>query len=220
MEVGKLTVKLRNRTGKGVSRRLRDSGMVPGVCYGPGVKEPLSVTVHPKELKGSLDPVKGPNTVISMTVEDDGKELQEISAMLWEYQTDPVRRTVTHVDFIAIDPEQAIEFEVPLEVTGRAKGVVEGGQITISRHDVPVKCRPRDIPTKFVIDVTPLGIGDVVHTGDLDLPAGVELAVSEELGLVSCIAPEKEAAEEKVAVEGEAAAPAAEAPAGEGQGGE
>jgi large subunit ribosomal protein L25 len=221
MEVGKLTVEMRKRRGKGVSRRLRAEGYVPGVCYGAGLEEPVALVVQPRALKASLDPVKGSNTLITMTVMDDGKPAREINAMLWEYQTDPIRRTVVHVDFKAIDPDQVIEVEIPIALTGKAAGAIDGGQITVARHLVPVKCKPADIPDRFVIDVTPLDIGDVFHASDLEMPSGVTLAIAGEQGLVSCIAPEKEEAAPAVAAE-EGAAPAegaegAAEPKGEGK---
>ena len=72
MEVGKLTVSLRDRSGKGGARKLRAQGKVPGVCYGASVEgriEPLPITVDVKQLRGALDPVRKRNTVISLTIE-------------------------------------------------------------------------------------------------------------------------------------------------------
>ena len=71
MEVGKLTVSLRDRSGKGGARKLRAQGKVPGVCYGVSVDgplEPLPITVDVKQLRGALDPVRKRNTVISLTI--------------------------------------------------------------------------------------------------------------------------------------------------------
>jgi large subunit ribosomal protein L25 len=210
MEVGKLTVEIRKDKGKGISRRLRTQGFVPGICYGAGLDAPLSLVVQPRALKASLDPAKGQNTLITMTVVDDGKPAREINAMLWEYQTDPIRRTVVHVDFKAIDPDQVIEVEIPIQITGKAAGAVDGGQITVARHQVPVKCKPADIPDRFLVDVTPLDIGDVFHASDLVIPPGVTLAIAGEVGLASCIAPEKEEVVAVATEEGAAPAEGAE----------
>jgi large subunit ribosomal protein L25 len=120
MEVGKLTVHLRKDTGKGESRKLRGSGLVPGVCYGANLSAPLSIVVNPKELKASLDPAKGRNTVITVTVQDGGSQTAQLTAMLWEYQIDALRRNVTHVDLISIDPNKVIEVAVPIELVGQA----------------------------------------------------------------------------------------------------
>ena len=210
MEVGKLTVHIRHDLGKGQSRRLRAQGKVPGICYGAKLERPLAVVLSAKELKASLDPAKGRNTVITIKVEDgNGGSGTELTAMLWEYQIDALRRTVTHVDLISIDPEKPIEVEVPLVLVGKAIGTVDGGQIHVERHALPVRCRPADIPTRFELDITPLKIGDALHVSNVTMPPGVQAAVPEGFTLVTCVAPkvEKETTE-AAAVTAEGAAPA------------
>src|SRR5687768_7740933 len=101
MEVGKLTVHLRTDFGKGQSRRVRNQGLVPGVCYGARLEQPIAITVNPRELKASLDPAKGRNTVIDVTVLDGERGPTQLTAMVREYQVDSIRRTVTHIDLIS-----------------------------------------------------------------------------------------------------------------------
>lgn len=207
MEVGKLTVNLRNKTGKGVARRLRAEGLVPGVCYGVGVDGALSLSVDPKALKGCLDPVKRQNTVISLDVQEDGASKHQLTAMIGEYQIDPIKRVVTHVDLVAIDKDKKVVAEVPVEITGKSIGVVEGGQLFYPRHSVKVLCKPADIPARFVLDVTNLNIGEVYHISDLTLPEGVEFEDDERLALASCVAIVEDKVEEvEEGAEGEAVA--------------
>ena len=216
MEVGKLTVEVRTGTGKGISRKIRREGLVPGVCYGHGLDKPVNIMVNPKALKGSLDPARGQNTIITVTLSDNGTARTTLTAMLWEWQVHPLRRNVTHVDLIAIDPDRPIEVEVPVDFVGKAIGTVDGGQLHTVLRAIPVKCKPADIPTKFTVDVSPLAIGMALHVSDVTLPAGVEFAVPETYSIVSCVAPkaEKVAEEEALAVPGaegvpvEGAAPA------------
>jgi large subunit ribosomal protein L25 len=127
--------------------------------------------------------------------------------MLREYQVHPIKRTVLHVDMVAIDPDKALEVEVPVEFVGKAKGTVDGGQIHVVRRVIPVIARPADIPKRFTVDLTPLDIGDGIHISDVEMPEGVEPAVSIELSLVSCQAPRAEVEEtpEEALLEGEAA---------------
>ena len=205
MHVGKLTVHLRTGTGKGVSRKLRREGKIPGTCYGHGLEAPLTISVDPKELKESLDPVRGQNTVIDVTVEGNGAGSKTVKAMVWEWQVHPLRRNVTHVDLISIDPQKTIEVEVPIELIGRAAGLIDGGQIHVVRHEIEIRCRPADIPDKFQLDISPLNIGDALHVSDLVIPEGVELAVPETYSVVSCVAPKAEKVEEEVPLEGELA---------------
>src|SRR5215475_2689831 len=156
MEIGKLTVEHRTSTGKNEARRLRAEGKVPGICYGKGT-EPVLIALDPKDLKKALDPEKRQNTVIHLTVSGKGTEL---TVMLKDYQVDALRRDVEHVDLVIIDPNKEVTVQVPVVVTGKAQGVIDGGQLHIVHRTMPVICKPGDIPTKLVVDVTPLKIGD------------------------------------------------------------
>lgn len=187
MEVGKLTVQHRSKTGKGISRSTRRDGEVPGVCYGFGMEQPLAVTLNVKALKASFDPERRRNTVIDLTIEGDKQ--MTIKAMLWDFQVHPLKQTVTHVDLKAIDPNKTVEAVVPIASTGTHKGLVEGGLLSWSRHEVKLRCKPMDIPAKIVLDIRSLSLGDVFHLSDLDLPEGVTLAEAAKLTIVTCIAP-------------------------------
>jgi large subunit ribosomal protein L25 len=218
MEVGKLTVSVRDRSGKGGARKLRAEGKVPGVCYGASVDgriEPLPITVDVKALRGALDPVRKRNTVISLTIEG-GAAPRSLHALVKDFQVDALRRDVTHVDLLAIDPDKEVRAEVPLEFTGKPKGAIDGGQIRIVLRSLTVRAKPADIPVKLVVDVSPLEIGDVVHVSTIELPAGVTSVTGRDLAVVTCAAPE----EEKAAATTEAApaegAAAAAAPAAAG----
>lgn len=193
MEIGKLKVQRRHEIGKGVSRRLRAEGFVPGTCYGAGLTGAIPITVDPKALQTSLDPVKRQNTVLTLTIEGDDAGRGDMLAMLWDYQIHPRRREVTHVDIITIDPEQEIDVEVPLEFTGKPAGAVYGGQLNIARHQLPVRAVPRRVPGRVEVDVSPLKVGDTLHVSDVRLPENVQMLAAEDLELVTCTAPESEA---------------------------
>src|SRR5512139_1689869 len=103
-EVGKLTVSLRDKSGKGAAIKLRQQGKVPGVCYGAspdGRIEPLPIVVDVKALRAALDPVRKQNTVIDLTIDDNGNK-RSLHALVKEYQLHPLRREITHVDLLAI----------------------------------------------------------------------------------------------------------------------
>jgi large subunit ribosomal protein L25 len=209
MEIGKLKVQRRHDTGKGISRRLRAQGFVPGTCYGAGLDEALSISVDPKALKESLDPIKRQNTVLTLTIENDDASRGEMLAMLWDYQIHPRRREVTHVDLITIDPAKEIEVEVPVELKGKPAGAVNNGQLNIARHQLLIRCKPAVVPGRIAVDVSPLNIGDTIHVSDVTFPEGVTPAIAPELTIVTCVAPESEAlvaAGGEEGAEGEAAA--------------
>jgi large subunit ribosomal protein L25 len=207
MEVGKLTVSLRTNTGhKGHARKLRATGEVPGVCYGASVDgriEPLPITVNVKALKAALDPVRRQNTVIDLTIDaPSGK--RSLHALVKEYQVHPLRREITHVDLMAIDPNKEVTTDVPLEFVGKPKGTIDGGQLRTVLRALTLRAKPSDIPVKITVDVSPLEIGDVIHVSSLSLPAGVTSVTGRDLAVVTCAAPE----EETVAATAEGAAPA------------
>lgn len=206
MEVGKLTVTVRNAGGKGAARRLRAEGKVPGVCYGAstdGRIEPLPIVVDVKALRASLDPVRKQNTVIALTIEG-GAQPRSLSALVKEYQIDPVRRDIIHVDLIAVDPDREVLAEVPLEFTGKPKGTINGGQLRILLRNLGLRAKPSDIPVKLTVDVSELDIGDVTHVSAIQLPPGVTAVTGRDLAVVTLAAPE----EDKTPVAADGAAPA------------
>ena len=141
MEVGKLTVTLRNTSGKGAATKLRAQGLVPGICYGAspdGKIEPLAISVNVKSLRAALDPVRKANTVLDLTIEGGGKT-HRLHALVKDYQIDTLRRDITHVDLLAIDPNKEVDTEVPIEFTGKPAGAIDGGQIRIVLRKLEVR---------------------------------------------------------------------------------
>jgi large subunit ribosomal protein L25 len=187
---------------------------VPGIVYGKGV-EPILLAVDPKALKKALDPAKKQNTVIEMAIAGDGAAAKTFTVMLKDYQFDAIRQEIEHVDLLAIDATKEVHVEVPLVLFGKAKGIVDGGQLTVAHRTLAVICKPADIPAKIEADITELGLGDALHVSDLKLPAGVRAALAATEGLASIVAPRAEKTEaasaEAAPAEGAAAAPAAAA---------
>ncbi len=218
-QVGKLTVTLRQNAGKGAAIKLRQQGKVPGVCYGAspeGRIDPLPIVVDVKALRAALDPVRKQNTVIDLTIDGTGAAPRKLHALVKEYQVHPLRRDITHVDLLAIDPNKEVRAAVPLEFVGKPKGAIDGGMIRIVLRELDVRAKPSDIPTKLTIDVSPLEIGDVIHVNAIALPDGVSAVTGRDLAVVTCAKPEEEKVEAAAATPEAAAAgaaPAAAAPA-------
>jgi large subunit ribosomal protein L25 len=215
-QVGKLTVSLRNNSGKGAAIKLRQQGKVPGVCYGAspeGRIEPLPIIVDVKALRAALDPVRKQNTVIDLTIDGtDGGSPRKLHALVKEYQIHPLRRHITHVDLLAIDPNKEVRADVPLEFVGKPKGAIEGGMVRIVLRALEVRAKPSDIPVKLTVDVAPLEIGDVIHVSAIALPSGVEAVTGRDLAVVTCAKPDEEKTETAAGTP-EAAAAGAAAPA-------
>jgi large subunit ribosomal protein L25 len=208
--IGKLTARRRQGTGKEQAAKLRQQGLIPAVCYGRGT-EAIPLVVSPVELKKALDPSKRRNTVIELVVQD-GDRSERLSVMLKDYQTDPIRETLLHADFVRVREDEVIEANVPLVLEGKPEGVKAGGNLHQVFRTVPVRCRPHLIPVSLSLDVSALNIGDALRVKDLaTMPEGVTLALPVNQTLALVMAPRK--VQEAV----EAAAPAEGAPAEGGE---
>ena len=170
MELSKVSATARATKGKGPARRLRASGQIPAVTYGKG-RAARSLAVSPEQVADVLQSERGVNSVIELEV--DGKE--KLNVLIGEYQYHPVTRHLLHADFIEVDLNDPVEVKVPLELTGKAQGVVMGGKLQQVFLEVPVRCVPTKIPTKILHDVTELPIEQQVSAADLKLPEGVEI---------------------------------------------
>lgn len=205
MDFAKVSVEIRQRSGKGAAHKVRAAGKVPGVVYGRR-SNPISVSFDGRTLLKSLDKEKRRNTVFALTL-TDGNQSEEVTAMIKDAQIDPLSQTLLHVDFLRVDLEQEVHVTVPLLLTGKPVGVVAGGQLHQSMHDVAVAAKPAAIPTKIEVDVTGLEIGQAVHVSDLKLGAGVRALTDGREAVASVMAPKAERAEAEAApAEGAAAA--------------
>lgn len=210
MELSKVPAVRRTESGKETSRRLRRDGMIPAVVYGKQTPAE-SLAVAPKDLLGVLSSELGRNSVIELEVQGEAKR----TVLLADYQYHPVSRHLLHADFLQIRLDQPVEVDVPLELTGRPKGVVLGGVLRQVFRKLPIVCLPTQIPVKIGHDVTELELDDHVAVRDLALPEGVRVRLPEAQTVAAVVTETHHGeAEEKPAAEAEAATtPAAAAPA-------
>lgn len=164
-----LEVSPRTAGGKGTARKLRGKGSVPGVIYG-ATQEPISVTVDPTRLTEIFKQTQDRNTILQVKVGG-----QTLPCIVREVQRHPVSRAIRHVDLFAVPLDGEIEVMIPLKAEGRPKGAVLGGRLRIIRREIKASCRYDRIPKSFVIDVSPLDIGDFVKASEIPLPEGVRL---------------------------------------------
>lgn len=194
----------RDENGKGAANRLRRTGQIPAVAYGKNLPA-QTLSVSPIQLAKVLNAEHGVNTVVELDVE--GKD--KLTVLVRDYQYHPISRAFLHADFIQIQLDQPVDVEVPLELVGKAAGIVLGGTLRQVYRRLPVRCLPEQIPVKITHDVTSLGLDGHVSPRDLNLPEGVQIRLPPEQTLVA-IVKEKQAPEEETAAAG-AAAPGAKA---------
>src|SRR5579864_4498832 len=200
-----ITVAAEPRTlrGKNEARRLRASGSAPAVVYGTG-KETLTVAVNPKEVVRILHSKTGHNTIFHLAVKDG----ENTPVMIVDWQTDPVKDTLLHVDMKRIDLTRRLVVKVPVHTVGEPEGVkIQGGLHEVITREIEVECLPNEIPEALTIDVAHLTMGQSVRASDVALPGSVRL-VSQPEAVISHVVAMK--AEEVVApVAGAEVAPAA-----------
>jgi large subunit ribosomal protein L25 len=216
MDFAKVNAEVRRDTGKGNARRTRAAGKVPAVLYGRH-EQPLSLSLDPLGLVRSMDKERRRNTVFSLAVADGGAS-SDVTAMIRDVQIDPLKRTIVHVDFLRVDLNDEVRVTVPLMLRGTPVGVVNGGNLHQSVHEVAVAAKPAAIPVKVEIDVSALNIGQAVHVSDLKLPAGVRPLLDPKTGLASVVAPRAEKVDEAAAAAAAAAPAEGAAPAAGAEG--
>jgi large subunit ribosomal protein L25 len=170
MEAPVLRVSRRTRSGKGVARKIRAEGMIPAVLYGGSENIPLSL--RPQELLKILS--SGENTIFQLEI--DGDVGQDRQAIVRDLQRHPLKETLLHADLYRISMDVEITVSVTIVLQGMSREVSDvGGMINQLLHEVEVQCLPSLIPHELSIDVSHLGIGEVMHVRDLQVPQGIQI---------------------------------------------
>jgi len=152
----------RQADGKNVARRVRKSGRVPAIVYG-AKKEPVAVSVDPKQISRVLHSASGHNTIFDLQL-GGGNE----KAMIVDWQYEPIKGALLHIDLKRIAMDQRLHVQVPIVLKGEAAGVKQqGGILEQVLREVDVECLPADIPTAIEADVSHLVFGEVLRVGNL-----------------------------------------------------
>ncbi|HXV32981.1 MAG TPA: 50S ribosomal protein L25 [Gaiellaceae bacterium] len=219
----KLDVKEREEAGSAVSRRLRANGMVPGVLYGAG-KKAHPFAVEERDLRRVLTGDHGLHAILDVVFE--GQKTAH-HAVLKDYQLDPVRPRLLHIDLHEVRLDQVIQTQVSVEPTGESPGVKEGGVLTLVLREINVEALPMEVPDRLELDISGMTIGDSLRVADVTVTDGVKLLDDPDAVVVTVTPPtrveepeveEVEEGLEAEEVEGEAEeAPEAEAESGGGE---
>lgn len=196
----KLEVTKREGSGKGVARRARAAGKVPGIVYGRGM-DPVSIEVDRRQFIQALQTDAGMNVLLGLDI--DGETITTLPRQL---QRDPVRGVLLHADFVKVDLTVEVEAEVPVHLVGgdQSPGIREGGVLEHPLHMVLVKCLPTEVPESIDADVSALNIGDSLRISDLPSTGKFEFVQDLDTVVASVAAPVSE--EELAAMEAEAGA--------------
>lgn len=159
----------RDVVGK-AAHHLAPAGKLPAVLYGAGTTaQPISIDKH--DFERMLSAHGEGSTLVKIKV-GGGKA---VNAIIKEIQHDPVKGTVLHADFWAVNMSQTISAVVPIRFSGDSAGVKSGGVLTHNFTDIHIEALPADIPEVIDVDVSSLEVGDSLHVSDLAAPAGVTI---------------------------------------------
>lgn len=167
---------------------LRRKGFIPGVVY--GARQASTPIVIPMRSFEKVLREAGEATIVSI----DGLGAP-IPTLIHEVDLDPLTNKPRHVDFYAVTKGKKVEVAIPLAFTGESPAVKSGANLVKVLHELEVKADPMNLPHDISVDLSVLAaIGDRIHTRDLVLPAGVELAVDGEeiVALAQEVVEEKE----------------------------
>jgi large subunit ribosomal protein L25 len=165
-----LTVEPRETRGKNEARRLRVRGLVPAIVYGTGA-DPVAIAINPKEVTGILKSASGHNTIFDIDIQGSRSPV-----MIVDWQHEPLRSRLLHVDLKRIDLSKKVVVKVPVHTHGDPVGVkLQGGQHEIITREIEIECLPDDIPEVFNVDVAKLTIGQSVRASEIPLSGSMRL---------------------------------------------
>jgi large subunit ribosomal protein L25 len=201
------------------ARALRHAGQIPGILYGLG-KDPTPFAVDVPALREALSGDGGRHAVFELTIAGRRGSLH---AVLKDFQVDPVRDRLIHVDMLEISMTEKLVAAVVVRLEGEAPGVRDGGVLDQSLHELQVEALPSDLPAELVVDVSGLEIGGSIKVADVAAPAGVTMVTDPEASIATIVQATRVEEAEAAEVEGEAgegegdeaAEPAASAEAGD-----
>ena len=207
MEQFTVEATVREERGKNVARRIRREGQIPAVLYG-GKEGPVVVAVNAKQVGSILRSEAGHNTIFTVKVAGH----KDVQVMVKDWQVDPVRGNLLHVDLVRIAMDVRMRVKVPVHTFGEPQGVkLQGGIFEIVTREVEIECLPADIPDEYRVDVTPLMLGKHLRVSELPIdPQKVKVLTDPQRVIAHVVALKKEeevAAPEAAVATAEAAAP-------------
>jgi len=188
-----LNVFSRKEAGRGGVKKLRTSGRIPAVIYGHQ-KTAQNLEVDAKEMENLIHHSVSENVLVDLTIKGDSAPTR--LALIQEVQHHALSGKMLHVDFHEVAENEKVTIMVPVETSGEASGVKNGGGIL--EHvlfKIKVRALPKDLPEVITLDVTSLEIGQSIHIGDIKPPAGVDVLGDKHISVIAVAAPVTETAE-------------------------
>lgn len=180
----KLRATLRNSQERSALRKTRDSGHVPAVVYGKA-KESKSIAVDSIALVKTVRD-EGRNAIITLDIEND----KPVDVMLHDYQMNPIKDELIHVDFYIVNMSEEMDVDVQLHLVGEAQGSKNGGVLQQPMYEISVRAKPGNIPDEISVDVSKLEVGDSISIADLPKGENYEFLEDEDTTIATVIPPD------------------------------
>ncbi len=198
-----LSAEKRDGIGKGVARKLRMKGFIPGVLYGPDT-DPARLSVKTVSVAAFIRKFGHSNRLIDLDLEGDNRKV-----IIRELQRDPVSGALEHIDLYQVSMTRKLTLTVGVKLVGTPEGAKLGGILQHIVRDIEIACLPDDIPETIEVDVSHLEIGDSVHVSDIKVEK-IDILIEQKRTIATVVPPTvvKTAAEEaaeKAEAEGEEA---------------
>ncbi len=204
----KLEVREREDIGSRRTRRLRSEGLIPGVLYGKGHARPI--VVPERDLRAVMTGPSGLHAILDVVIEGQTTVHPSILA---EYQQDPIRGTISHIDLREVRLDQPIHATVVVQLVGEPAGIKTGGMLSLVARELQIEALPADVPEHIEIDVTHMEIGDVLRLADVRSIENVTLLDDPHETVIATVSVPRGFSELEEADAAEAAEAAAEAAA-------
>jgi large subunit ribosomal protein L25 len=196
---------------KNAARRVRVAGKIPAVLYGSG-HDPVAVELDPKQILRILYSETGANTILDVEVAGQ----PATKAMIVDFQREPIKDKLIHIDMKRIALDKVLHVRVRVKLLGVPIGVkTEGGVLDQVLREVEIECLPADIPGHIDVDVSELGMHQVIRVSGLPHSDKIKYLTSEDATVAHVVTIREEVVATPEAVEGAAAVPGATPAAGE-----
>lgn len=172
-----LEAEVREHTGSRAVRKVRQQGRIPAIVYGHK-QEPVAISLDEHDF---VEGLHHGHRLIDVQM---GKKKQKM--IIKELQYDYLGRNIIHADLMRVDMSETIKVTVPIELKGNAAGTHEGGIIEEHADHLEIEAKVTDIPEAIVVSIKDVHVGDALHAGQIELPAGVKLVSSPDAILVTC----------------------------------
>jgi large subunit ribosomal protein L25 len=190
---------------KNDARRVRVAGKVPAVVYGAG-KDSMPVSLDPRQVTKILNSKTGHNTIFDLSLAGENTK-----AMIVDWQYEPIKGSLLHIDLKRIAMDKLLRVEVPIVLKGESAGVKQqGGILEQMLREVEIECLPGNIPSAIEADISELVFGRVLRVSDLPQNDKIKYITDENQPVVHITTVKEEVVAAPEVVAAEAGAVAAE----------